>query len=120
MKHDPADDHRAVFDEATGLFIARSTAYGDVYKNYGALANLLNGARKIDRTMEAWWQATTVPVMHKDALDDAFDALNYLNFFIREARAGNITGHTPERPDDHLKHLKPADFIARPGGFDAT
>ena len=96
--------HMEVFEEATGLYVVRSRSYGQVWRNYGALSNLLSAARKVDRTMETWWHQQT-PVMHKDALDDAMDAINYLNFFVRNAREGNITGQTPDRPDRDMPHI---------------
>jgi len=93
-------EHLSVLLRAFGIHIERGNAYGDVWKNYGALANLLSAARKIDRLMNVWWRedTTDVPMLHKDLLDDAYDAINYLTFFIRNAQAGNIFGVEPQRP----------------------
>lgn len=90
-----------VFVEALRIFESRNAAYGDVWMQYGALSNLLSVARKVDRTMEAWWHDSPgeLPVMHKDALDDAIDLINYAVFFIRNARDGNVTGCAPDRPE---------------------
>lgn len=96
------DGQASVFVEALKIYSSRSHAYGEVWKQYGAMSNLLNAARKIDRLMNSWWHEDkdieSVPILHKDALDDAFDALNYLAFFIRSAREGNLTGAKPTRP----------------------
>ena len=93
-------------ERAVRLMAERTTAYGLVWKQYGALSNLLSAARKIDRLMNIWWFATEdqPPALHKDALDDAMDAINYLGFFIQNAREGNILGTAPKRPD--LKLIK--------------
>ena len=41
----------------------------------------------------AWWEADgDYPALHKDALDDAFDLINYVTFFVQCARDGNISG----------------------------
>lgn len=101
---DQITEHQAVLDEVADLYSQRSQAYGQVWRNYGALANLLNATRKVDRLMNIWWRSTK-PSIHKDALDDAFDAINYLVFFIRSAREGNFTGVAPERPDAVLTSL---------------
>lgn len=102
-------EHLLVFLEALKLYYSRSGAYGQIWQQYGALSNLINAARKVDRTMEVWWTKETEtyrasdgkvkPLLHKDNLDDAFDCLNYLVFFIRNARSGNLVGSVPERPD---------------------
>lgn len=72
----------------------RTRAYGTVWKRYGALSNLLSAARKVDRLMESWWRRGEghAPALHKDNMDDALDAVNYLVFMMRNARAGNVTG----------------------------
>jgi hypothetical protein len=91
-----------VFAEALRIFASRNAAYGDVWKQYGALSNLLSVARKVDRLMHSWWEGKGAPAMHKDSLDDAIDNINYTAFFIRNAREGNITGSAPVRPVDEL------------------
>ena len=84
--------------EALNIYRQRGLSYGEVWRQYGATANLVQAARKIDRLMEMWWHNPDGAVaLQKDALDDAFDALNYLVFFIRLARDGNITGSAPDR-----------------------
>lgn len=90
-----ANDHSEVLDEALRIYVERSQSYGQVWTHYGARANLLNAARKIDRLMESWWRGEGIPALHKDNLDDAIDAINYLTFFIRCARDGNLTGGKP-------------------------
>lgn len=91
-----AVEHAQTLDEAARLMLHRTSSYGLVWQRFGAMSNLLNAARKVGRLMEAWYEGTTVePVLHKDGLDDAWDAINYLAFFIQCARKGNLTGdHT--------------------------
>lgn len=96
-----------LFMECVAIYAERSRAYGQVWKQYGALSNLLSVARKTDRLMAVWWteeeeaykDGAAVPRLHKDNLDDAFDLINYAAFFIRNARAANFTGTTPKRPE---------------------
>jgi hypothetical protein len=98
-----------VFEKCLEINEDRSAAYGDVWRNYGAVSNLLSAARKVDRLMETWWDGLingTAPGIHKDALDDAYDAINYLAFFIRNATDGNFTGERPERPDANVVEIR--------------
>lgn len=98
-----------IFLEALKLYDERTRAYGQLWRQYGAMSNLLSMARKTDRTVKVWWtqeeevlDADTgkkLPLLHKDGLDDALDLLNYTVFFIRNARAGNIYGTAPKRPE---------------------
>ena len=86
-------EHFHVLMECLCVHEGRTKAYGTVWKRYGALSNLLSAARKVDRLMEIWWRKGGSPQMlHKDALDDALDGINYLVFMIRNARNGNLTG----------------------------
>lgn len=101
-----AVEHAQTLDEAATLMLNRTLSYGTVWRRFGAMANLLNAARKVERLMEMWWDTINedvdivgddgkivhLPALHKDGLDDAFDAINYLAFFIQNARQGNITG----------------------------
>lgn len=90
--NDTTYEHFQVLMEALRLHSDRSLSYGNVWRKYGALANLLNAARKADRLMHSWWHGSGVPALHKSNLDDAFDMINYITFFIRDAKKGNITG----------------------------
>lgn len=96
--------HQAILQRCLDTYIERTEAYGQAWKNYGAVANLVNAARKTDRTMETWYHGLMqgeAPAIHKDALDDAYDAINYFVFFIRCVEAGNFTGAIPVRPLIH-------------------
>lgn len=88
-----------VLTECVRLYDSRGRSYGQVWKQYGALASLLNAARKVDRLMAIWWHSTRGAALHKDALDDAYDCINYMTFFMRLAIRGNITGTAPTRPE---------------------
>lgn len=86
-----------VFLNAVELYDERSRSYGQVWRNYGALSNLLSVARKADRLMKVWWhdrhdEDAAPHDFHKDELDDAWDLLNYAAFFIRNAKNLNLTG----------------------------
>lgn len=78
------------FIEALQIFDSRKV-YGDVWRRYGALSNLLSIARKVDRLMQIFWFGKG-EIDHKDSLDDAYDLLNYTAFFIRNATDNNIKG----------------------------
>lgn len=106
---DNTQENRDQFEalmEPMVIFAERGKVYGDNWKFYGALNNLVRAATKVDRTMAIWWHdyadkylaSDSARELHKDALDDAFDAINYLTFFIRLVREGNITGDQPIRP----------------------
>lgn len=93
------DGQLAVLMEAHAVYRQRSASYGAVWQHYGAQSNLLSAARKVDRLMEMWWHNPDgAKALQKDATDDAIDAINYLSFFVRNARDGNISGQAPERP----------------------
>lgn len=92
-------EHAQTLDEAASVMLGRTASYGLVWRRYGALSNLLNAARKVERLMESWWHGEGVPALHKDNLDDAVDAINYLAFFIQCARAGNLTGDETRLPE---------------------
>lgn len=103
---DNTEDNRnqlRVMVEAVQVYDKRSAVYGQLWQQYGALSNLLSVARKADRLMEEWWHNDGAPpVMHKDALDDAVDLLNYTVFFMRNARVLNVLGSVPDRPAPRL------------------
>lgn len=87
-----------VFLKALAIYDERSAPYGDVWKQYGALNNLVRGATKVDRLMEVWWHNPDGgKALGKDGLDDAYDALNYMAFFARLVVQGNVSGSGPER-----------------------
>src|SRR5262245_28570301 len=87
-----AVEHAQTLDEAATLMLHRTLSYSTVWRRFGAISNLLNAARKIGRLMELWYEGqdsfdvvgddgkviNRIPVLHKDGLDDAFDAINYL------------------------------------------
>lgn len=87
-----------VFVTALKICDQRTDAYGELWRQYGARSNLLSVARKTDRLMASgWFNTDKNPLTHKDALDDAYDLLNYTAFFIRNALEGNLDGAPPER-----------------------
>lgn len=87
-----------VFMQAMEVYRERSVAYAEVWKQYGAMSNLLSVARKTDRMMSAWHGLSSGETIHKDDMDDAIDLLNYCTFFIRNFRSGNLFGSPPKRP----------------------
>lgn len=100
-QNDENIEQLAVFLTALKLFDERNRTYRNIWETYGALSNLLRAATKVDREMEIWWHSSSLDCLgHKEALDDAFDALNYIVFFIRCVRNGNITGSKRARPVD--------------------
>jgi hypothetical protein len=118
---DDAQEHWNVLIDAERIYEERSLVYGDVWKQYGALNNLVRAATKIDRLMAIWWHNQDdfegfVTALHKDGLDDAYDAINYLAFFVRCAKNGNVTGSAPVRPQAH-QHEFTADGNEVDGNF---
>jgi hypothetical protein len=89
-----------VFINAMQIYNNRTVKYGDAWKQYGALSQLVRSANKVDRLMAVWWFGQSGVALGKEALDDAYDALNHLVFFIRASTEGNLVGKMPERPDD--------------------
>ncbi len=79
-----------VLVEALQIFETRKI-YGDVWRKYGALSNLLSVARKADRLMEIFWHGPG-ELDHKSSVDDAYDLINYAAFFIRNVTDGNLKG----------------------------
>lgn len=76
--------------EALKIYDSRAI-YGDVWRRYGWLSNLLSVARKVDRLMQLFWFGDG-KLDHKEALDDAYDLINYAAFFIRNVEADNARG----------------------------
>lgn len=79
---------------ALKLYDERSQSYGAVWRNHGAKANLQRAAAKLDRLMEVFWHGRKAPA--KGQTDDAYDAINYLLFFLRLEEEGNMTGEPRE------------------------
>lgn len=99
-----------VMVDAVRVYDERSSVYGQLWKQYGALSNLLSAARKTDRLMAEWWFTDGAPpAMHKDALDDAVDLLNYTVFFMRNARVLNVLGARTPLPPQDFDHRHSAD-----------
>lgn len=93
------EEQANVLDDALRIFVERNTKYRDTWQQYGALANLVRSAQKLDRLMAVWWhESGEYEPLDAEALDDAYDAINHLAFFIRCAKEGNITGSEPQRP----------------------
>lgn len=113
LLHLPAEHARAAVEHAQGLedaasvMLHRTASYGLAWQRYGALSNLVNAARKVERLMGIWWDGNKgdIPALHKDALDDAVDAINYLQFFITCAQQGNVTGDRRELPEKCEYHV---------------
>lgn len=79
----------SMFVRAYQIYIERQAKYHDAWKRYGALNNLIRSASKLQRVQEVYWYPDEVPLDDMDLdLDDAFDALNYLAFFITQAERG--------------------------------
>lgn len=95
--------HAGYLTRALEIFCERNEKYKGVWRQYGALANLVRAAQKIDRTMAVWWfeQGKELPpALDPSHLDDAYDTINHLLFFIICAEGGNLTGKQPEHPSD--------------------
>jgi len=82
----------SIFIEAVALYQERDKQYGPVWRKYGALSNLLRSAAKVERMIELWWKNPNDEQLHKEPLDDAYDLMNYVAFFVRNVGAGNLRG----------------------------
>lgn len=89
-----------MFLRALKVHAGRTQHYSRAWAQYGAMSNLLNMARKVDRLMLRHWGLGMKTTFHKDELDDAVDLLNYTGFFMRCVEEGNFVGRMPDRPDD--------------------
>lgn len=79
----------SMFVRAYQIYIERSKVHGTAWKRRGALNNLVRAATKLERVEEVYWYPDNVPFDNIDLdLDDAFDALNYVAFFITQAERG--------------------------------
>lgn len=78
--------------EALTIYDERSRMYGDQWKGSGAEDNLGNALRKVKRQRHQLGGNLEVSALRKGGDDDAIDAVNYLVFFIRNLRAGNVSG----------------------------
>ena len=101
-------EHMKVLAKVMAVYVERNAKYRNTWEQYGALAQLVRAAQKVDRLMAMWWfeeypgsdpeaRPNRVPLTEED-LDDAEDAINHLIFFMRCARAGNLFGSKPDRP----------------------
>jgi len=94
-------EHMDLLGNVMVKYFVRNQKYKGTWQQYGALSQLVRAAQKVDRLMAVWWydiDEDRVPLAEED-LDDAEDAINHLLFFMRCARAGNLTGVLPNRPD---------------------
>lgn len=93
---DNMTEHMMVFCEALEIYEERTVKYGQAWRRRGWLGNIMNLFNCVDRLDGFWWRKDTPDPMIREsvdqALDDAFDAINYLIFFIRNVRARNRSG----------------------------
>lgn len=81
--------HLNVMCEALVVHGERSAAYGDHWRENGALDNLNHGIRKL-RRQRAILEAGSGEGFAKGGDDDAIDAINYAAFAVRNMRNGRI------------------------------
>jgi hypothetical protein len=88
-------DQLAVMLEAMVVMDNREAVYRDIWRNTGGVQNLKDAKKKVMRQLSVL--STLVPgnpkpVLQKDHLDDAIDAINYLVFAVRNIRQINFDG----------------------------
>lgn len=81
-------DHNYVLGQALAIYNERSQMYGDAWRRYGALNNLIRAATKLERLVAMFWHGSEGPPLEELSVDDAYDAINYLVFFIIQAKKG--------------------------------
>lgn len=79
-----------VMIEALRIYSEREEKYAGAWKEYGALNNLVRLSTKVKRLTNRYWKHHVEADPDPD-LDDAYDAINYAVFFIRQAKEGQWT-----------------------------
>lgn len=70
-------------------YAERSKKYGEAWRRFGAVNNLVRAASKAERLLEQFWYKAAPPSHTEVAdLDDAVDMANYIAFFHTQASAG--------------------------------
>jgi hypothetical protein len=67
------------------IYGQRSQQYGSAWRRFGALNNLVRAAAKVERLLEQFWYRG---INEGHDFDDAYDAINYLVFFLMQAGTG--------------------------------
>lgn len=80
---------------ALELFIERNAITPDAWKSAGYLGNLLNASGKMTRLMANLWYRVGGNGRTEKPIDNAFDGITYLAFFIRQYEEGNERGYQP-------------------------
>jgi hypothetical protein len=93
------DPQMAVFMKALRIYEQRQEQHGDaVWKASGWRGMLVDMRKKLDRCWFRYWNQDnqmTPKEEYTDALDSAYDLLNFTAFFIRQVEAGNRDGEWP-------------------------
>lgn len=79
-------EHLLAFLKCVQIHEDKTLQYGDLWRDYGAIHNFQEGARKAQRVKRRF---VNFPTLDADALDDAYDTINYMLFGIRNAIALN-------------------------------
>lgn len=82
-----------VFATCLHITSERNRNYGDLWKRYGWLGNLMHVQSKCARLVKMFWEDQKTPQADSSDLDDAYDLINYVAFFIRNAAEYNERGH---------------------------
>lgn len=82
----------AHFFRAIAIFASREDRYRNGWQARGWKGNMADISRKADRMKSMFWKGDYDPSSGGDVLDDAYDLLNYVAFFLRNAGAGNKFG----------------------------
>lgn len=87
-------EQMVVFYECLRLFEERNTRYKDLWKADGWRGSLFSLKHKVKRLWQQFWidNAKDKGTKEKPELDDAYDAINYIAFFIRNVQANNENG----------------------------
>lgn len=83
-------DNQAQFDvlmDVMDLYVAREGIHGGAWKRLGALNNLARLATKVERLLNQFWYKQAERNGDEDVpdMDDAYDAISYAVFVIRQA-----------------------------------
>lgn len=83
-------DQMAEYLAAFHIFIQRNEKYKDLWKDYGWMDSLTHVRSKAMRMIRKFWRDN--PESDEINLDDSYDLVNYVVFFIRNFKEKNKWG----------------------------
>jgi hypothetical protein len=79
-----------IFDRALRIYAKRNERYKDNWRRFGWRGCLFRIRERTERLWDTYWQGGSAGL--EADLDDAYDLLNFVAFFIRAVEEGNRGG----------------------------